>query len=115
MYNKEETEYLEELKKKKEEAIYKFKAIITDPIMREDLKVLAYYTGIVDFRILSHWSRSIVACDYDLEHPDYLEYKRYYQVNVPWEAETVPWLEKGYTYVKMKEYKEWKNAKRCKI
>lgn len=106
MYNAEEIEYLEELEKKKEKATLKFHCIISDYKIREELKELAAITGIDDFKILSHWSRSIEGCDYDLEHPNYLEYKKHYQIG------DVPWLEKGYTYVKMKEYKECKNAKR---
>lgn len=77
----------------------KFGIVIWDYITQERLKRLGYNTGIEDFIILSHWSRSVVGNDYDLEHPDYLEYKKHYKVG------DVSWLEKDKTFVDMKKYK----------
>lgn len=82
------------------EAKEKFKFIVTKYEDRENLKVFAEKTGILDFKILAHWSRSIIHNNYNLEHPDYLEYKENFN------KDNVQWLRKGYTIVNMEKYKE---------
>lgn len=91
-----------EKKEKIKEAENKFGLIILDYSLRERLKIFSRLTGIEDFKILSYWSRSIIDSDFSLEHPDYLEYKKHYEVG------DVNWLEKGKTYVDMKKYKKEK-------
>lgn len=86
-----------------EKAIEKFIVIIDDYKTRENLKIFAKKTGIEDFKILSHWSRSIEANKYDLRHPDYLEYKAHYQVG------DVDWLPKGRSFVNLEKYLKYKN------
>lgn len=86
-----------------EKAIEKFIVIIDDYKTRENLKIFAEKTGIEDFKILSHWSRSIEANKYDLRHPDYLEYKAHYQVG------DVDWLPKGRSFVNLEKYLKYKN------
>lgn len=86
-----------------EKAIKKFIVIIDDYKTRERLKVLAEITGVQDFKILSHWSRSLQATDYDLRHPDYLEYKAHYQVG------DVDWLPEGRSFVNLEKYLKYKN------
>lgn len=86
-----------------EKAIKKFIVIIGDYKTQERLKVLAEITGVQDFKILSHWSRSLQATDYDLRHPDYLEYKAHYQVG------DVDWLPEGRSFVNLEKYLKDKN------
>lgn len=83
----------------------KFCIVINDYTIRENLKVLSEKTGVEDFKILSHWSRSVIASDFNLKHPDYLEYKEHYQIG------DVGWLPKGNTYVNVEQYLKWKNKK----
>lgn len=86
-----------------EKAIKKFRLIIDDYKTQERLKVLAEITGVQDFKILSHWSRSLQATNYDLRHPDYLEYKAHYQVG------DVDWLPEGRSFVNLEKYLKYKN------
>lgn len=86
-----------------EKAIKKFIVIIDDYKTQERLKVLAEITGVQDFKILSHWSRSLQATDYDLRHPDYLEYKAHYQIG------DVDWLLEGRSFVNLEKYLKYKN------
>lgn len=86
-----------------EKAIKKFIVIIDDYKTQERLKVLAEITGVQDFKILSHWSRSLQATDYDLRHPDYLEYKAHYQIG------DVDWLPEGRSFVNLEKYLKYKN------
>lgn len=79
----------------------KFGLIISDYSLREKLKYMSERYNILDFKILSHWSRSIISNNYNLNHPDYLEYKKHYNKG------DVSWLEKGKTCVNMKKYKSF--------
>ena len=98
----EERNFAELEKEKLEKAQEKFGVVIYDFATREKLKRFATETGVEDFRILSHWSRSIIGSNFDLNHPNYLEYKKHYQKG------DVEWLPQGASYVDIKKYKKWK-------
>ena len=85
-------------------AFQKFGFIATDVKTREILKIIDEKEDCPELKVLSHWSRSLVASNYDLRHPTFLEYSKHYQIG------DVKWLPIGKTYVNMAEYiKENKN------
>ena len=89
---------------KVKKAFQKFGFIATDVKTREILKIIAEKEDCPELKVLSHWSRSLIASNYDLRHPTFLEYSKHYQIV------DVEWLPIGKTYVDMVEYiKENKN------
>lgn len=91
---------------RREEAIKKF-GFICPSSLTESIKMLGYNLGenydSQELIAFSHWSRSLIANDYNLNHPDFKEYNKYHL------KEDVSWLKKGYTYVDIKEYIKFKN------
>ncbi len=79
-------------------AFKKFGFIATNVKTREILKITAEKEDCLELKVLSHWSRSLMASNYDLRHPTFLEYSKHYQIG------DVKWLPIGKTYVDMAEY-----------
>ena len=85
----------------REIAMQRFGYICDNHFEMEQLKIFAAKGedgSLDDLKILSHWSRSLSACDYDLRHPDFMEYRKHYQ------KDDVEWLPKGKTFVDMDKY-----------
>lgn len=63
----------------------------------EAVKLLGIKLEDTDMKIFGYWARSLVANDFDLNHPIFLEYKEAF-IN-----RDKIWLEEGKTYVDMKK------------
>lgn len=100
-------------KKKLEERKRKWGTYLPEYVEREEIKHLVYNNNpkssskdniekYRDLYVYTYWSRSLEANDFDLEHPNFYEYKEYFKIK------DVSWLRLGYSYVNMIAYKKWK-------
>jgi hypothetical protein len=82
----------------RQKALEKFGYIEED---YESIKIKGFREDCEETCIFGYWCRSIIASDYSLNHPTYMEYKKHYQ------ARDVDWLPKGKSYVDMNKYMEY--------
>lgn len=95
----EDYNFWKQIYKKRQKAMEKFGYIEAD---YEGIKIKGYKENNEEMIIYGYWCRSIIASQYNLNHPSYMEYRAHYQVG------DVDWLEEGHTFVDIKKYKNWK-------
>lgn len=92
----EDYDFWKQIYKKRQKAMEKFGYIEAD---YEGIKIKGYKENNEEMIIYGYWCRSIIANQYNLTHPSYMEYRQHYQIG------DVNWLEKGTTFVDIKKYK----------
>lgn len=98
----EDYKFWETRYKNRQKALEKFGYIEED---YESMKIKGIKEDCEETHIYAYWCRSIIASDYSLNHPTYMEYKKHFQVG------DVDWLPKGKSYVDMNKYIKNKEKK----
>ena len=101
----EDYNFWEDKYKKRQKAMEKFGYIETD---YEGIKIRGFEEDCSETYIFGYWCRSIIASQYNLQHPPYMEYKAHYQVG------DVDWLEEGHSFVDIDKYIKWKKQQNKK-